>query len=87
MRFLHSSQFRKSVRRRPRWIQELVLERLDLFMHDHTNPLLGDHPLSGSLQGTRSFSVSGDLRVHYEYVSEETINLIGFGTHAELYGK
>ena len=86
MRFVFSSRFRKSVRKRPVRIQELVLERLDLFLADRNHLLLNDHPLVGKLAGTRSISVSGDLRIQYEFLSSEVIHLIDFGTHSELYG-
>lgn len=86
MRFVFSSRFRKSVHKRPRRIQELVLERLDLFRNDRNHPLLNDHPLGGKLAGSRSISVSGDLRIQYEPLSNGVIYLIDFGTHSELYG-
>lgn len=86
MLFIHSSRFKKSVRKRPRNIQELVLERLELFQVDRRHPLLDDHPLGGKLAGTRSLSVSGDLRIQYEFLNDEAVRLIDFGTHHELYG-
>ena len=86
MRFVFSSRFKKSVRRRERRIQKLVLERLELFKIDRSHPLLDDHPLGGELAGTRSISVSGDLRIHYEFIHDDAVYLIDFGTHHELYG-
>lgn len=86
MRFIFSSHFKKSVRKRPRHIQELVLERLELFRIDRSHPLLDDHPLGGKLAGMRSISVSGDLRIQYESLNDDLIRLIDFGTHHELYG-
>lgn len=86
MRFIFSSRFEKSVRKRPRRIQELVVERLELFKEDRGHPLLDDHPLGGKLAGMRSISVSGDMRIQYESLSDDFIRLIDFGTHHELYG-
>jgi addiction module RelE/StbE family toxin len=82
-----SSQFKRSYRKRPEWIKERIRNRLRLFAADPRNPLLEDHPLSGPLRGMRSFSVTGDIRVQYDYLSDETVNLVDIGTHAELYGK
>ncbi len=86
MRFVFSSRFKKSVHKRPRRIQESVVERLELFAVDRNHPLLDDHPLGGKLAGMRSISVSGDLRIQYESLSDDIICLIDFGTHHELYG-
>jgi addiction module RelE/StbE family toxin len=81
-----SSRFKRSYRKRPEWIKAKVRERLRMFAQDPTHELLRDHPLGGVFKGTRSFSLTGDLRVHYEYVSDTLVNLIDMGTHAELYG-
>src|ERR1035437_5971770 len=86
MRFVFSSRFRKAVRKRPERIQELVLERLGLFRNDRNHPLLNDHPLGGKLAGSRSISVSGDLRIKYEPPSTGPIYFFDFRTHNYLYG-
>jgi addiction module RelE/StbE family toxin len=87
LRFNYSSRFKRSYRKRPKKIMTQVIERLRLFATDPRHPLLDDHPLGGNLAGIRSFSVTGDLRVQYEYISEDFVNLIDLGTHSELYGK
>ncbi|MFA6279016.1 MAG: type II toxin-antitoxin system YafQ family toxin [Candidatus Paceibacterota bacterium] len=85
--FLHySSRFKKSFRKRPEWIRELVEERTRLFAQDPRHPLLGDHPLGGKLAGLRSFSIMGDLRVQYEPFPDGSVRLTNLGTHSELYG-
>ncbi len=86
MQFIFSSRFKKSVRKRQRRIREAVLDRLELFQRDRSHPLLDDHQLGGELMGTRSISVSGDLSIQYEWLSEDVAHLIDFGTHHELYG-
>lgn len=85
MHFIYSSRFKKSVRKCQRRIQELVLERLELFKIDRNNPLLDDHSLGPPLIGVRSISVSGDLRIQYEFLADDVIKLLDFGTHSELY--
>lgn len=85
--FLHySTRFKKSFRKRPEWIRELVKDRIRLFEVDPRHPLLDDHPLGGELLGLRSFSITGDLRVQYEPFSDGSARLINLGTHSELYG-
>lgn len=82
----YGSHFKKSFRKRPKRIRELIKERVHLFEIDPRHPLLDDHPLGGKLAGLRSFSVTGDLRVHYEPFPDGSARLIDLGTHSELYG-
>jgi len=82
----YSSRFKKSFRKRPKWIRELVEERTRLFIQDPRHPLLDDHALSGELVGLRSFSVTGDIRVQYESFQDGAVRFIDLGTHHELYG-
>jgi mRNA-degrading endonuclease YafQ of YafQ-DinJ toxin-antitoxin module len=85
--FLHySSRFKKSFKKRPAWLREMVKERLRLFAQDPRHPLLDDHPLGGKLAGLRSFSITGDVRVQYEPFSDGSARLLDLGTHSELYG-
>ena len=86
MRLIFTSTFRKSFDKRNRRVQLQIVDRIELFKTSPEHPLLKDHPLTGVLKGFRSFSVSGDLRIHYEYLSDEEISLLDIGTHSELYG-
>jgi len=59
-------------------------ERLELFLRDRLNPILKDHKLSGSMEGLRAFSVSGDIRVVYR-IAGEVIELYDIGSHNQVY--
>lgn len=83
--FHFSSRFRRSFRKRPERVKVRIRERLRIFSQDPTHELLKDHFLGGELNGVRSFSVTGDLRVQYEYLPTGVVNLIDLGTHHELY--
>lgn len=59
-------------------------ERILLFLKDHTDPVLKDHELKGDLQGFRSFSITGDIRVVY-YLVDNTAYFVDIGTHNQVY--
>ena len=54
-------------------------------MRNTSNPLLRDHPLHGAYSHLRSFNVTGDIRVLYEYVQKDTVLFIDIDTHSNLY--
>lgn len=85
--YYYSSQFKKSFRKRPKRLRELVKERVRLFVQDPRHPLLDDHPLGGQLSGLRRFSVTCDVRIQYEPFLDGSARLLDLGTHSELYGK
>jgi len=59
-------------------------KRLPLFLSDPKQALLYDHALHGDLEGYRSFSVTGDIRVVYRYEGED-IKFYDIGTHNQVY--
>jgi addiction module RelE/StbE family toxin len=79
-------QLEKLVQSQPNRAKK-VAERIKLFKEDRTNPILRDHELSGNLEGKRSFSVAGDLRIIYkeEKENELTIYFITIGSHSQVY--
>mgnify|MGYP001604467673 FL=1 len=62
-------------------------ERQAIFMRYPFHPVLKNHPLHGRYAGYRSIDITGDLRVHYEQVADNTVMFSIIGTHHELYGK
>lgn len=59
-------------------------KRLQLFLEYQSHPLLADHALHGDMEGKRSFSVSGDIRVIYRVVGESFL-FYDIGTHNQVY--
>ena len=59
-------------------------ERLKLFTKDSTNQILKDHSLKGEKSNYRAFSITGDIRVIYEKVSDGIL-LHDIGTHNQVY--
>ncbi len=58
-----------------------------MFMADPTNPILNNHPLQGKYEGCRSISITGDIRVVFKMINDDTAYFIDIGTHHRLYGK
>ncbi len=83
-----AASFKKSYRKRiadkPVLVQK-TRERIELFRQDRKHPLLKDHSLSGSMRIYRSFSISGDIRIVYQLVSEDHVRLIDIGSHNQVY--
>lgn len=77
--------FKKDYRRLPQKIRKQFAVRLEAFLKNPSNPLLNDHPLSGDLFGKRAFSVTGNVRVIYRYLTKDMILLLRVGTHNQVY--
>ena len=80
----YSRPFIKAYKKAPLYIQEAFDNRLKLFLSNSHHPFLRNHPLTGDLQGRRSFNVTGDWRTIFKE-TENGILLIGIGTHSQLY--
>jgi len=47
--------------------------------------LLKDHPLTGKKQGLRAFSITGDVRIVYHFVSDDFVEFLDIGSHNQVY--
>ncbi len=84
----YSKAFNKSFQKRIAFDSKLVsqfLNRLQILLNNPTHPLLKLHKLSGSLGNLYSFSVTGDVRVLFEKVSDDEILLRDIGSHNQVY--
>lgn len=85
MRITYHRIFKKLYKKQSVEIRGKFRERLELFLCDPRHPLLNIHLLHGKWIGCRSFNVTGDLRVVFEQLEDDSIELIAIGTHSELY--
>lgn len=60
-------------------------ERIDLFRNNPQNLILKDHALKGTQKTKRAFSVTGDIRVVYTKLDEDTVLFLDIGTHNQVY--
>ena len=87
MRILYHRNFEKKYLKLRLEQKEKFKEKEALFMGDPFDPVLHNHLLYGEYAGYRSIDITGDLRAHYELVSEDIALFVNIGTHHELYGK
>ena len=81
-----TNYFKKSFKKKDKFIQKKALERIELFRKDPFNIVLNNHALNGEHENKRSFNVTGDYRILFYNFNENTIVLTDIGTHPELYG-
>ena len=60
-------------------------ERIDLLQIDSSDETLRIHELTGKMKGYFAFSITGDIRVIFQKISEDEIILIDIGTHNQVY--
>jgi len=82
---ISSRNFEKEMAKLPLKVKLALRERLEIFMVRPFAPILNNHQLHGSLKNYRSINISGDYRLFYEAVDDDTIRLMRVGTHSELY--
>ena len=83
--FFHKSFDRKYAKLRMGERKKFT-ERIDLFLKDPYHPLLNNHALTGKYKGSRSISVTGDLRAVYDVVGKDAALFVAIDTHSNLYG-
>jgi len=85
MTILYSEKFKKNFKKLPQKIKDQFETRLDIFIKDPSNSILKIHPLKGYLTGLRAFSITGDYRVIYRILNQESVKFINIGTHSNIY--
>ena len=83
---LTSKKYDKSFAKKDRFVQEKAIERIKIFQQDPFNYLLDNHKLHGELGDERSFNVTGDFRITFYHINDNTVIFTDIGTHTELYG-
>lgn len=63
----------------------LYKQRVLILEKNPRHTLLKMHSLHGILEGCYAFSLSGDLRVVFQWVNKNHIVLIKIGTHNQVY--
>jgi addiction module RelE/StbE family toxin len=85
MEIRFNDSFRKQYKKADAKIKKAFSKRLRLFYINPHNPILRNHPLTGSYNNYRSINITGDWRAIYV----EIANVVEFrllGTHSQLYG-
>lgn len=67
-------------------IRAMVGGKLEIFSKNPFDQTLYNHKLKGPLKYYRSINITGDYRLIYEDLGNDSVRLIRIGTHSELYG-
>lgn len=87
MEIRYHARFLKHYRKRVapmRSLRTKTKKRISLFKKDPRSQLLDDHPLKGAKAGLRSFSITGDYRIVYQWTGE-VVEFVDVGTHNQVY--
>lgn len=76
--------YKKKTKRRPE-LKSLFWEKIELFTRDPFHKSLRTHKLTGKLSGLWAFSIDYDTRLIFEFIEEDQVALIDFGSHDEVY--
>lgn len=85
MKLRYHKNFQKQLLKLSVTKQELCKRRLEAFVVNPDHPLLRRHSLKGNYLNHYSISAGGDLRIIYNEIDPDEIELIAVGTHSQLY--
>lgn len=81
----YSKNFKKSFKKKDKFIQEKTRERIRLLRKDPSNILLNNHKLHGEYDGCNSINITGNFRAVFKCLDEDHVVFSDIGTHPELY--
>ena len=82
MKILYSKKFLKHFKRCSEKILKQFQSRMSLLNKNPSLPILRNHPLIGCLNGYFAFSVTGDYRVVYRIMDQNSIKLNDIGSRS-----
>lgn len=85
MFIITSKSFDKKFKKLSNKIQSQVKERTILFKSDPFDSRLNNHILHGEMKMIRSINITGDLRILYEEIDDDSVRFIDIDTHSNLY--
>ncbi len=88
MNIVFSVSFKRSLRsffRKHPELRETFENKAKLFAENPFHPSLKTHNLGGTLDGMRSFSITHDYRVIFEFMPDGSALFSHVGTHDEVY--
>ena len=86
MILISTKPFEKKVAKLDKKIKLALAERLELFVTNPFHPLLDNHALKGDRKSERSIDVTGNYRLIFELLDNDSVRLLDVDTHTNLYG-
>ncbi|MCK5285899.1 MAG: hypothetical protein KAJ58_01585 [Candidatus Pacebacteria bacterium] len=84
MKLRYSSKCKKQYKKLPIKTRKQFINRVDLFLKNPQNSILGIHRLSGPLQDSWSINITGDIRAIFDKY-DDSVLFISIGSHSKLY--
>jgi addiction module RelE/StbE family toxin len=81
----YTKAFNKQFQKLPSKQQKQARAAVALFLQDVTAPSLRNHGLKGEWQGHRSITAGGDLRLHFQVITDSKVLFVAVGSHSQLY--
>ena len=81
---VYSSHFEKNFKHLQSRIKRLALKKDKLFRQNPFHSSLETHKLGGKFEGTWTYSINRDFRVHFYFLSDDVVVYVNVGTH-EIY--
>ncbi len=85
MRLIYEKNFLKSARLLPTSIQHQLAQQLERIQKDPRDPQLHSKMLSGKLMGFSSFRITRDYRTIFQYINQNTIQLLIVKHRKDIY--
>lgn len=86
MRIIHDRVFERQLKKLSQKLRAKLRERLNMLTSNELNLLLNDHDLGPPYETFRSINITGDYRLVYKRIEQDTYYLRAVGTHHQLYG-
>ena len=78
----YTSKFKKAFQKMPSFVRGACIAREAMFRKDVFHPLLDTHKLKGKYRTFWSFTVIGQYRVMFAFLSDEIVAFVNIGTHS-----
>jgi len=79
-----SSKFKKSYKKLPKSVQDKAKEKEKIFKINSFDSRLNTHKLHGKYKEYWAFTVVGQYRIMFAFISSDRVDFINIGTH-EIY--
>lgn len=61
--------------------------RIKWFQKNPNDTRLDNHQLTERMYGKWAFSITGDIRIIYEWIGKNTVRLLAIGKHSQVYSQ
>ena len=85
MKIFFHKDFQKQFKKSSLGIKEKIKMRMNVFKEDQYDISLNNHALQGKFTGYRSINVTGDIRIIFKVLGEESVLFVKVGSHSKLY--